>query len=487
MTVCTAHEVDEEGNCITEDTSICTNGKHVNGNHATEGTECINEKHIDHKVNDTLGITIGVLGYDTVKIPFVGTVKYEIGDWDFVAMQPKEGGCYYEQLGECTHPSLGACNMVTLSDCTYNYLGACDYTFLGTCEYTYLGDCITDVDNGECIKAKLGVCTYEELGACTYEQFGECTHDTWGNCTYDELGVCTYDDLGKCTFDTLGKCEYEQYGKCDLKLLGFCEYDVIGQETKSVSMECKYPETTPQAQYEGEWYDVVLVGADYIITTEDGKQVVLIPQISDNKTTYTYENDVTFVPGGDENTEYVIQYNTRATNVNSDTFKERKEALWKAYEEALAAWEAADKDQKDKQALYDEYQAKFEALEAAFNEFVEAEAAFAEKDLGTLAALPRDIETLVEASGIDTLEDVEKIANAIAIISKDTEDKDYNFMLYMHLFALIFVTYSAVIPQSNRLMISMTVIQPLIVPKALLRIEEKNRRIVVFVIFLMLF
>ena len=71
--------------------------------------------------------------------------------------------------------------------------------------------------------------------------------------------------------------------------------------------------------------------------------------------------------------------------------------------------------------------------------------------------------------------------------STELEDKEMNLMLYMYLFAMVFVTYSAAIPQSNRLVISMTVITPLIVPRALLRIKERGRRIGMLCIFLGVF
>ena len=67
---------------------------------------------------------------------------------------------------------------------------------------------------------------------------------------------------------------------------------------------------------------------------------------------------------------------------------------------------------------------------------------------------------------------------------EDVEDKKLNLMLHMHFFAVCFAIYSAAIPQSNRLIISMTVVIPLLVPRALLCIKNMKRRIVIWGIFL---
>ncbi|MBQ7360639.1 MAG: EpsG family protein [Lachnospiraceae bacterium] len=69
------------------------------------------------------------------------------------------------------------------------------------------------------------------------------------------------------------------------------------------------------------------------------------------------------------------------------------------------------------------------------------------------------------------------------LAGKDTEDKQFDLMLNMFLFGVCFMLYSAIIPQADRLTNSMTIITPFIVPKALLRIKEKNRRLVMFFIF----
>lgn len=69
------------------------------------------------------------------------------------------------------------------------------------------------------------------------------------------------------------------------------------------------------------------------------------------------------------------------------------------------------------------------------------------------------------------------------LAGKEQEDKQFDLMLNMFLIGVCFVLYSAIIPQADRLKNCMTIITPLIVPKALLRIKDKNRRLVMFFLF----
>lgn len=73
------------------------------------------------------------------------------------------------------------------------------------------------------------------------------------------------------------------------------------------------------------------------------------------------------------------------------------------------------------------------------------------------------------------------------LAGKRIEDKQYDTLLHMQLIAVFFFLYSAIIPQADRLAICMTIFTPLMMPKALLRIKEKNKRLVVLLLFTAVF
>ncbi|MBQ9122962.1 MAG: EpsG family protein [Lachnospiraceae bacterium] len=73
------------------------------------------------------------------------------------------------------------------------------------------------------------------------------------------------------------------------------------------------------------------------------------------------------------------------------------------------------------------------------------------------------------------------------LAGKDIEDKQYDTLLHMQLINVLFILYSAVIPQADRMAICMTILTPLMMPKALLRIKEKNKRLVLLLLFTAVF
>lgn len=70
------------------------------------------------------------------------------------------------------------------------------------------------------------------------------------------------------------------------------------------------------------------------------------------------------------------------------------------------------------------------------------------------------------------------------LAGEKTEDKQFDLMMNMYMLAVCFIIYSAVIPQADRIAIYMTIISPIMLPKALVRIREKKRRLVVFALFI---
>lgn len=69
------------------------------------------------------------------------------------------------------------------------------------------------------------------------------------------------------------------------------------------------------------------------------------------------------------------------------------------------------------------------------------------------------------------------------LAGQKTEDKQFDLMMNMYMLATCCLIYSAVIPQADRIEIYMTIITPIMIPKALLRIQEKKKRLVVFFMF----
>ena len=73
------------------------------------------------------------------------------------------------------------------------------------------------------------------------------------------------------------------------------------------------------------------------------------------------------------------------------------------------------------------------------------------------------------------------------LAGRKSEDKEFDLMVNMYMLAICAIIFSAIIPQADRIAVYMTIITPIMIPKALLRIKEKNRRLVVLGLFIAVF
>lgn len=145
------------------------------------------------------------------------------------------------------------------------------------------------------------------------------------------------------------------------------------------------------AIFDGNSYDIE--------TSEDGTHYIVkdgeVINIKFTDSGYTYENPVTFVPGGDANTNYV----KGGADYSSDTYINNKIQAEETYK--------ANKDTYDeKKGDYDQANEKFTELNNKFQDLVTAEDEFNKGDLNSLAELPRNVTDLVGNVGMEGITDI---------------------------------------------------------------------------------
>ena len=202
-----------------------------------------------------------------------------------------------------------------------------------------------------------------------------------------------------------------------------------------------YP-TKTQIFYDGVWYDLATAddGTLSIPVGETGTKIINVTARDGfgNPTQYAYlyqvecsaDKYLVYTAGGAEDTFFELG---DKVDVNSATlYALRVETLTK-YNEELAEYVVALATAKaNKETTDNNFTAAEEALLAAETKYENAQAnfdaltvayeAYAEKDLGSLAKLPRNISDFLTSANVDSLEDITALIEAISTLSNDKAD-----------------------------------------------------------------
>ena len=236
-----------------------------------------------------------------------------------------------------------------------------------------------------------------------------------------------------------------------------CSFEYVKRDVV-IPVAVSYP-TKTQIEYNGVWYDLATAedGSLYIATPDGNISLVantnLLGMVESYAHPYTVDcsANVTlgYRAGGAADTFF--EFGTKV-DVNSNTLLALKETVLATYnaelENYLAALEAAetaktnaDNDLAAKREALAAAETKYNNAQANFEALTAANGAFAEKDLGTLANLPKNFEEFITSANIDSLEDITALVEAVTVISNDNADAKEKLNA--------FVTLTQFIPMSD--------------------------------------
>jgi len=219
---------------------------------------------------------------------------------------------------------------------------------------------------------------------------------------------------------------------CTGGTFGFCN-----EEPRYIAAEgTTFPETLPQAVYEGKAYTVQgsTVAGLYIeipvaVEGEAAKRIDLKFVKTSEKDGvelgyYTYEVKHAFVQGGTEDTVFAL--GETALGVDSNVYAKEVAELENTY---IVCGEECDRIEgliADKEEKITAFKATYADLVSAYDMMKSAEVTAKEKEIGELADLPKNIGELVE--GLDG-EELSELLKAVMEISSNGENVDYNAIL----------------------------------------------------------
>jgi len=176
-----------------------------------------------------------------------------------------------------------------------------------------------------------------------------------------------------------------------------------------------FPKKTQIVYGDGQ-YDIITEGnTKYILV--NGEKVT----VYEDDGVYTTRNNTKYIPGGTADTTFEIG---ATTNKNSNTYEGNKNAAEATYKEKSGAYD-------DTVAAYGKAVADFNASSNAFGALAEAHQNMStadknaeDKDLGSLANLPKDFTELFEVIDVESVEDITAIGTAIGKLTSE----DANFL-----------------------------------------------------------
>lgn len=217
-----------------------------------------------------------------------------------------------------------------------------------------------------------------------------------------------------------------------------CSFEYVLQDTV-IPVTVSYPDKT-QLLYNEAWYDLLTAedGSLYIQVGEEKISIVAQKNILGMVESYNHPYTVdcsadvylTYRAGGDADTFFELG---TKVNANSDTLYQLKVSVLEGYKKDLANYEIAlaeaiaAKTEADNELVVAKEalavaETKYNNAVATFEELTAAYEAFEEKDLGALAALPKNFEEFITSANIDSVEDITALVNAIAVINDGNAD-----------------------------------------------------------------
>lgn len=236
-----------------------------------------------------------------------------------------------------------------------------------------------------------------------------------------------------------------------------CSYGYVATDV-TIPVTVSYPDKT-QISYNNVWVDLATAedGSLYIPTAEGNVSLVantnalgIVESYAHHYTVDCSANvNLVFRAGGDADTFF--EFGTKL-NVNSNTLLALKENVLAGYNtdlenylvalaDAQTAKTNADNNLEAAKEALVTAEANYENAQATFDALTAANGAFAEKDLGALANLPKNFGEFITSANIDSLEDVTALVNAITVISNDKADAKEKLNA--------FVTLTQFIPMSD--------------------------------------
>lgn len=190
----------------------------------------------------------------------------------------------------------------------------------------------------------------------------------------------------------------------------YLKYDEKGINYEISESLISFPKKT-QIVYGDGMYDIVTEGnTKYILV--NGERVT----VYEDDGVYTTRNNTTYIPGGTADTTFEIG---AATNKNSNTYEGRKNAAETTYNEKLGIYNGKVTEYNNAVNSFNTSNEVFGALAEAHQNMSTADKNAEDKDLGSLANLPKDFTELFEVIDVESVEDITAIGTAIGKLTSE--------------------------------------------------------------------
>ncbi len=215
--------------------------------------------------------------------------------------------------------------------------------------------------------------------------------------TYKDYSVCTKTHRFTGHLGSLTGCEFET-------------------KSEKLYLDVTYP-TKSQIVYGDAQYDILTDANGALYIDVNGTKVLVYATTDDEgNTTYATRNDVSYITGGTADTTFEIG---ASTNKNSNTYEAGKNEAANKYNDALDTYNNTVTDYNNAVGAFNTSNEAFEELEAAYNSMNDAKTEAEEKELGSLANLPRSTTDLFEGMEDVQAEDISEILDAIQVLMRD--------------------------------------------------------------------
>lgn len=171
-----------------------------------------------------------------------------------------------------------------------------------------------------------------------------------------------------------------------------------------------FPKKTQLVYGDGQ-YDIITEGnTKYILV--NGEKVT----VYEDDGVYTTRNNTDYIPGGDKDTTFEIG---AATYKNSNTYEGSKNAAEATYKEKFGIYNGKVAEYNNAVNSFNTSNEVFGALAEAHQNMSTADKNAEDKDLGSLANLPKDFTELFEVIDVESVEDITAIGTAIGKLTSE--------------------------------------------------------------------